>query len=505
MRQFEKSNDRIDKFDHAYQESFRLSVPLKPKITIIGGGLSGLATAVKLRQYLPDSDITIFEQSSRFGGVIHSEKIGSYLVDHGADMFATNPPAAIDLCEQLGVLDDLMEPQVIGRGARIVKDSKLIPLPEGFVLMRATQLWPMLTTPLLSISGKLRFLAERWISRQSNSGQQSSVDESVSDFVTRRMGKQMLDRIVAPLAAGIYTADIRKLSMLATMGPIAKMERTHGSLAKATAARRKSGEDSVERSSAGARYSQFRAFRGGMVQLVDALAKQLPDDSLHTNTELKEFTRITNGWSLKLSDRTAECNELVIATPPHVASRLLESHAPEAADQLRQIEASSVAIVVIGVPRSQISKPVETFGFVVPLAENRKILACSFASAKFTGRAEKDRILMRVFVGGAMQPALLEKKDNELIHMVQKELGDLIGLTGSPEIARVIRWNKAMPQYHVGHLNRVETIDRAMNQIDGLSLVSNALHGVGISPLIAEAEKTARKIADRYASGNTSG
>ncbi len=204
-----------------------------PRIAIIGGGLSGLAAAVKLHLALPRASLTLLEAADRLGGVIHTERANGFLIDHGADMFSTNPPAAIELCHQLGVEDRLIEPQIEGRGARIVCGSDLVPLPEGFVLMRATQLWPMLTTPLLSLRGKLRFLAERWIgsietdrkSTDPSAAETTARDESVSDFVRRRMGQEVLDRIVAPLSAGIYTADITKLSMQATMGPIAEMER----------------------------------------------------------------------------------------------------------------------------------------------------------------------------------------------------------------------------------------------------------------------------------------
>ncbi len=226
------------------------------RVAIVGGGLSGLATAAKLHLAEPTLSLSLFEAADRVGGVIHTEQESGFLIDCGADMFATKPPAALDLCRELGLDDRLIEPQADGRGARIVQRGRLLPIPEGFVLMRATQLTPMLTTPLLSLSGKLRFLAERWIKSPAH---EEAADESVGDFVRRRMGVEILDRIVAPLTAGIYTADVNKLSMQATMGPIAEMERQYGSLAAATAARRRRGEDSVERGSTGARYGQFRA------------------------------------------------------------------------------------------------------------------------------------------------------------------------------------------------------------------------------------------------------
>ena len=217
-----------------------MSPQLNHRIAIVGGGLSGLATAVKLHIADPSLELSLFEAGDRVGGVIHTEQEKGFLIDLGADMFATKPSNALDLCRELGLEDRLIKPQQRGRGARIVFRGRLVPIPEGFVLMRATQWLPMLTTPLLSIPGKLRFLAERWIRPLGN----EESDETVANFVRRRMGEQVLQRIVAPLTAGIYTADVEKLSMRATMKPIAEMERRYGSLAAATSARRRSGEDS---------------------------------------------------------------------------------------------------------------------------------------------------------------------------------------------------------------------------------------------------------------------
>ena len=199
-------------------------------MAIIGGGLSGLSTAAKLHRLDQSIQLVLYESGHRVGGVIHSEQVDDFLIDHGADMFSTKPSAALDFCCELGLEEQLIEPKPTGRGARIVQNGQLIPIPEGFVLMRATQLWPMLNTPLLSLKGKLRFLLERWIGP--NKGEQ---DEAVSTFVQRRMGQEVLDRIVAPLSAGIYTADVTKLSMQTTMQSFASMEKKYGSLAKATA------------------------------------------------------------------------------------------------------------------------------------------------------------------------------------------------------------------------------------------------------------------------------
>ncbi|NNE01197.1 MAG: protoporphyrinogen oxidase [Pirellulaceae bacterium] len=471
----------------------------QPRVAVIGGGLSGLATAVHLHLADPNIQLTVFEAADRAGGVIQTLRIDPFLVDLGADMFALEPPAAHDLCKQLNLLDQLIEPQQIGRGAYIVRQGRLVPIPDGFVLMRATKLWPMLTTKLLSPRGKLRWLVERF--QRNNVG---DTDQSVAEFVRTRMGREVLQRIVGPLVAGIYTADIEKLSLLATMGPIAKMVRTHGSLAAATSARKREGQDSTERVSAGARYSQFRAFDGGMGRLIDSLIAELPDhiaalpggvvQTGRAVSAIEQNTGTQPRWSVHVDDHAEAFDHVVVATPPRIAAELLQNHAPIAAKHLSSIEAASTAIVVLGVRQADLAKPITTFGFVVPAIENRRILACSFASTKFAGRAPEDHLLIRVFIGGALQPQLLDLDDNELIQIARQELSELIGLGGQSVMEKVVRWNNAMPQYHVGHLQRVREIDADINSIAGLSMVSNALHGVGIAPVIQAAKRTADRV-----------
>ncbi len=507
------------------------------RVAIIGGGLSGLATAVKLRLADDSLELSLFEAGDRVGGVIDTERQQGFLIDHGADMFAIKPAAALELCQQLGLEDRLIEPEPSGRGARIVRRGRLMPIPSGFVVIRATQLMPMLSTPLLSIRGKLRFLAERWVKPAG----QDNADESVGDFVRRRMGSEVLERIVAPLAAGIYTADISKLSMQATMGPIAEMERQYGSLAQAARARRKTGADSVERGSTGARYGQFRAFQGGMIELIRGLADTLPESTIHLNRAVHSIRRDGDRWTVTTPDLAMGPEEdrqargpdedrqargpdedrqargpdedrqargpdedrqtfdhVVVAVPPQAASRLLHPIAPLAARQLEEIESASTAIVVLGVRRADIKKDIQTFGFVVPLSEQRRILAGSFASHKFAGRAPQEHTLIRVFIGGAMQPELLDHSDDELVQIARDELGEIIGLEGSPVVTRVVRWNQAMPQYHVGHRARVEQIEKSIAEVPGLTLVSNALHGVGIAPLIQLADRSAKEIVASF-------
>lgn len=470
----------------------RLSQTSTQRVAIVGGGLSGLATAVSLQLADPSCEITLWEASRRVGGVIDTERVDGFVIDRGADMFALSPPAALQLLEQLGVADRLIRPQPDGRGARIVDRGELVDVPDGFVLMRATKLSSVLTTPLLSLAGKLRLLTEPL--RRPLTSEDPTEDVSVAQFVRHRLGEEVLQRLVAPLVGGIYTADVERLSMKATMGPLAKMERDHGSLTAATWSRRRSGADDVERGSSGARYEQFRAFPGGMIELINTLAAALPPGTIQTNCRVDQLRREGPTWQLQCGEQSHSFDQLVVAVPPVAAARLLSDIASQAASELSGIESASTAIVVLALRRDEIQKDIRTFGFVVPPSEHRKILAGSFASNKFAGRAPDDHVLVRCFFGGMLQPQLLELDDDALVALACDELRELIGLSGQPVLHRVVRWNNAMPQYHVGHLQRVERIETDIDSIPGLWLINNALHGVGIAPIIQAAGKLVQRM-----------
>jgi len=478
--------------------------PSRPiRVAVVGGGLSGLATATHLLQKSPPSklcEVTVLEASDRLGGVIHTEReqtgVGEFIVDHGADMFASTPSAALDLCRGLGVESQLLRPKPEGRGAMIARGNRLIPIPEGFVLMRPTKLTSMMTTSLLSPSAKLRLLFERFIPKRDV----SVPDESVGSFVRRRLGEECLNNLVAPLVAGIYTADVEKLSMAATMRPIWEMEQRDGSLASATLRRIRKGEDSTERGSSGARYEQFRAFPGGMIELIQTLAQRIGGNQIRLNQPVTSLVRCDDGIRVEPLGQTFD--RIVLSTPAPVTARLLGEVSPttQAAKLLSGLEFASTAIVVMALPRASFTRLPTTFGFVVPPKENRAILAGSFASEKFAGRAPDDHVIVRSFVGGTLQPEMLERRDDQLVDLVRKELGDFIGMDQNrpldqlAPLIRVVRWNQAMPQYTVGHLDRVAQIHEAMEQIPGIELTTNALDGVGIAPLIASASKTAERI-----------
>ena len=426
-----------------------------------------------------------------------------------------------------------------------MRDGRLLPIPDGFYLMSPRKLWPLLTSPLLSWPAKLRLLAEPFIpSKKTLSlwvedppwgrGQgEGSSDESVADFARRRLGRETFEQIVQPLVAGIYTADPEQLSMAATMPQFLEMERTHGSLLRATLCPRRTGHFSDQSTAppphpdadqaSGPRYALFTAPRNGMTSLINAIAaSHRLAAAIRLNTPITSISRECNEWRLNCGLRIADCglsairnpqsrvpsgchnpksfDALILAVPSHAAARLLEATDAPLAAELAAISYASCAVVSLGFARRQIGHALDGFGFVVPQREGRRIIAASFASLKYPGRAPDDCVLIRTFVGGALQPDLLNQPDADLIRTAVEELSELLSVKGEPLVTDVARWPNSMPQYHVGHLDRTARIEQLATRWPKLALAGNAYHGVGIPHCIASGQAAAERIAAQYPS-----
>ena len=475
-------------------------VPLSPsgpprRVAVIGGGISGLAAAHRLLELDPTAEVTLFEASDRLGGVLHTERREGWLIERSADMFTTREPWALDLCKRIGIADELIETDTRFRKAYVVRRGRLVPVPDGFTLMSPAKIWPIITTPLLSPLGKLRLAWEYF-----TPARRDGADESLESFVVRRFGREAFDRLIQPLIGGIYTADPAKLSLAATLPQFLEMERRSGSLIRGMRAKQGSGVRGQESEASGARYGLFLAPRDGMQRLVEAVAARLPPSSIRLNTPVERIDRTNDQWRLTVGSGTEAFDEIILAAPGAISSRLLRSVDAELASLVGRIEYAGCSVAVLGVRREQIAGLPPCFGFVVPAIENRKIIAGSFASVKFPGRAPDGKLLMRVFVGGAMQPELGHLPDDEIRRIVVQELDELIGLTGEPEFCEVVRWLEHMPQYHVGHLDLARQIQERAAAIPHFALAGNAYRGVGIPFCIHSGEQAAGRImAGRFA------
>ncbi len=459
-------------------------------VAVIGGGITGLAAAYRLRELDPQAAVTVFEASERLGGVLLTEREPHYLLEHSADNFITNLPWGLDLCRRSGFEPELIGTRPVDRRALVLWQGQTVPVPEAFVLLQPKKIWPVVTTPLLSWRGKLRMLWE-WFVPARRDGQ----DESLASFVTRRLGREAFDRLVQPLVGGIYTADANKLSLAATMPQFLEMERKHGGLLRAAWAERRQ-TTTAEQESHGARYSLFMAPRQGMSSLVEHLAAQLPAGSVRLNTPVSQLKRDSDGtWQVTTGNGDqSQFSDVIMALPAPAASRLLGEVDATLAQQLKEIPYAGAVVALVGVRRSQLTHPLDGFGFVVPDIEHRQIISVSFSSQKYDGRASDDRVLLRVFMGGATRPEALQWPDDEVRRIVTRELTELLGLSGEFEVFKIRRWDGVMPQYHLGHLELVAQIESRVKTIPGLALAGNAYRGVGIPQCVRSAEQAAARI-----------
>jgi len=476
---------------------------LPRRVAVIGGGITGLAAAHRLLELKPDLEVRLFEADDRLGGVLQTFEDSGYLFERSADNFISNVPYAVDLCRRLGLQDELLSTNDAYRRAFVVRGSRLYPVPDGFMLMAAQKVWPVLTTPILSLRGKLRLLAEFFLSpRQVD-------DESLASFARRRLGREAFERLVQPLVGGIYTADAEKLSLAATLPRFLEMEREHGSLIRAALKQRKAaarGSRNGKQHGAGesgARYSLFLAPRLGMSQLINALAARLGERVILRQAPVVKLERSSGPeshapWTVhyRQDDQALsyEADAVIVALPAYHAARLLEPLDAPLAGLLNEIPYAGSAIVSLGYRRDQVRHPLDGFGFVVPAIERRDILAGSFSSVKFAGRAPDDCVLIRVFLGGSSHPHLVEAPEAELRAITERELKELLGVTGEPQVCHVTRWTRRMPQYHLGHLERVARIEAAVANHPGLALAGSAYRGVGIPDCIRSAEAAAHAI-----------
>jgi oxygen-dependent protoporphyrinogen oxidase len=462
------------------------------RVVIVGSGLSGLSAAhALLTRAAPlrrPFEVVVLEAKDRVGGAIWTKRTGGFTVEGGADSFITNKPQAVALCHTLGLGDQLIGTDPQHRRSFVVRQGRLLPVPEGFVLLAPNRLGPLLTTPILSLRGKLRMLLDLILPRKDD-----DADESLAAFVKRRLGREALERLVQPLVAGIYTADPADLSMKATLPQYPAMERTHGSLIRA-ALRQARQARSAERNASGARYGLFVTLADGMDTLPRALAAALPPGTVRTSTAVRRISRPdpVSPWTIDLLDGPPlTASVVVLATEAHAAARLVDGFDADLAQRLRAIPYASSAIVSLGYRRDQLAHPLDGFGAVVPAIERRSILAVSFLSVKFPRRAPPGTALLRVFVGGAMQPELFERDDEALTSLVRRDLSDLLGVTGEPILVEVSRHFRAMPQYTLGHLDRIAAIRLQAARHPGLILTGNAFDGVGIPDVIRNAQAAA--------------
>jgi protoporphyrinogen/coproporphyrinogen III oxidase len=462
------------------------------RLVVIGGGIAGLSAAhravERARERGQGIALTLLEAGDRLGGIVQTERRDGFLVESGPDSFISEKPWALALCRRVGLEDRLVRTDDRFRTAFVAFGGRLHPLPDGFQLLAPTRLASLLRSSLFSWGGKLRMAMDLVLPRGGNS------DESLGAFVRRRLGREALERVAQPLIGGIYTADPDSLSLAATMPRFLEMEREHRSviLALRRAARR---APAPAAEASGARWSLFVTFEDGMEELVLALARRLPPGAVRLKEPATALERRGAGWRVATAaGTTVDADGVILATEAYQAARLLRHADPALGHLLEDIPYASSATVTLAYRRNAIRHPLDGFGFVVPQVERRPVIAGTFSSVKYPGRAPEGHVLLRVFVGGALNEAAAAADDAALVAAARGELATLLGAAGEPLFTRVSRHVKAMPQYQVGHLARVEAIEAAARRLPALALAGGAYRGVGIADCVHSGEEAAERL-----------
>lgn len=459
------------------------------RIIVVGGGISGLAAAFRLRQRRPDAAITVLESAPRLGGAVQTERTADgAIMELGPDSIIRAKPAGIALIKDLGLEAKLQDTEPTARRSFIARGHRLVPVPEGLYLMAPGKLWPFAFSPIMSLRGKLR-MAKDLLIPPGNGG-----DESLGSFVRRRLGQEALDRIAQPLVGGIYTADPEKLSLAATMPQFLEMERQYGSMLRAMRAKTADGQQAK---ASGPRYGLFATLQGGLHVLVETLAERLRASGVDLLTD-QTVTGVRRGedgrFVVQLNGSALGADAVVLAQPAWGAAAVLRDLDPGLSAQLASIAYASVATVNLIYPEGQAALPAGA-GFVVPAIEGRSLLALTFSSRKYGGRTPAGRAVVRAFVGGALHGHHLDRDDDAMVNAVRADLADLLKIHGAPERVIVSRWPRAMAQYHLGHLDLVKSIRAGEKAHPGLALIGNGFEGVGIPDLVAQAAAAAQRLA----------
>jgi oxygen-dependent protoporphyrinogen oxidase len=455
-------------------------------VAIIGGGVSGLSTAYELhKRRIP---FLLFESADRVGGVIQTEFVDGFTIDGGPDSLLIQKPSALELCAELGLGDRLVS-TLPPRTAYVFKAGRLHPLPEASVLGIPTRFRPLATTPLLSTAGKIRMAMELAIPPAAS----NEKDESIGSFFRRRFGDESVAYLAEPLLAGIHAGDVERLSMRALFPKLVDAEQEYGSVIKRLR--------SLRRAAGQPKDGLFKSLPGGISELTSALVGTLETSSLRTG---QDVARISGPSPLTIhttSGETVHAREIIVTTPAYVTAKLVRDLDPELETLCRSIPYRSTATVVLSYPRCSVAHHLNGTGFVVPRVESAlSLMAGSWVSSKWPGRAPEGQVLLKGFVGGTRDAHALEQSDAELVAASHRDFSQLLGISDDPMINRVYRWPRLNPQYEVGHLEKLAKIDARLVNIPGLHIIGAGFRGIGIPDCVTQGRTTAAVVVERMGS-----
>ena len=458
------------------------------RIAIIGGGISGLSAAYTLEQKRRAGaavEYTLYESSARLGGVLRTDYTAGCVIEAGPDSFITEKPWAADLCRSLGLGDQLIGSNDADRKTYILTRGRLVEMPDGLMFLVPTKLLPTGLSSLFSWTTKLRMTKELF-----HPPRAVEHDESVAAFVERHYGNEMVDRLADPLLSGVYGGEAASLSVRAVLPRFAEMERTHGSLGRAMLAARKKSKGGPRKSPP----PLFTSLRQGMQHLAESVVAQLTPTSLLTNTPVQAIQPENGGWVVSAGLNSDHFDGVILALPGLATADLLRMASPELANEIGGIQYSSSITVGLGYDYEVRRSLPPGFGFLVPRSEGKRLLAATFVHNKFPHRAPDDRALLRCFFAGANAENVWNLADDQIIAIVRNELQQILGLRAEPIFTRVYKWKSAMAQYGVGHLERLERIERLRQRLPGLMLSGNAYRGIGVPDCVRSGRDAAEAL-----------
>jgi oxygen-dependent protoporphyrinogen oxidase len=475
-------------------------------VAIIGGGISGLATAFALQEQAAAAGLslrcTVLEAGTAWGGKIVTHRVGDLVTEAGPDSFLSQKPAGLELCAKLGLTERLINTNETSGKAFVYSRGRLRELPEGLVVITPSQVGPFFRSGLLSWAGLTRMSLDVLLPAKRPRVRE---DESLASFFRRRFGREAFERLMEPLMAGIYAGDAEQMSVAATFPRFLELEQEHGSVIRGMMAARRSR--TLERLP-GEKRTMFVSLKNGLTDLVTALVDRLTQQGVvlragSTVEALRVRSHQLNRWMYDVIVKdgpSLSAESLVLATPAYVSADLLRPLTPIAGGLLDLIPYASTATLGMAFPASSVAGTVEGFGFVVPRVEGRDLLAATWTSLKWPHRAPPEQVLIRCYVGGVGREGILELENRALIARVRSELAGLCGLTAEPHFVEVNRWMKAMPQYTIGHLDRLKQVEGVLSRYGGVVLAGAAYRGVGIPDCIREGTLAAQRVL-RHLSG----
>ncbi len=458
--------------------------PSMSSVVIVGGGVSGLALAHRLRQAAPGADVTLLEKSDRPGGAVRTERHDGFLVECGPNGFLDSKPSTLALCKDVGLGERLLSASEAARRNRyLFLGGRLRRLPHGLA--------SFLATDVLSWRGKWALLTERF-----RAPRRDGADESIDAFARRRAGAEVADVLADAFVTGIHAGDPKLLSVRAAFPRLVDLEARHGSVTKGfAAAARERRAAAKARGEAYQRPGKMWSFREGLQVLVDTLRDRLPRPPV-CGVSVRRLERQGAGWRVRGDGRECwEADAVVLACPAYEQAAILGDLDADLAADVGAIAYNRVAVVALGYRRGDVASPIDGFGYLVPRRDRRDLLGVQWCSSIFPDRAPPGAVLLRAMCGGWSRPEMVDWDDAKLLGAVRAELAVAMGVTAAPVFHRIVRWDRAIPQYHVGHLGRVARIEERTRRHPGLFLAGNAYRGVALNDCTERADLLAAEVA----------